>query len=193
MAFWNTGAEPKRSNRWFVSIANRPQLQYALKKIDKPSFKVNEITHKYLNHEFYYPGRVEWNPISMTIASVTNVGILAKDFDAFKEDATFAIHSVFVKAGYIFPKGADATTAAQKTTLSKEKMNKEIGELSIKQINSDGKVIESWLLYYPQFTTITYGSLNYENDEIVDITVGIEYDWAELNPDGSVGRDIRIA
>lgn len=178
MSFWNVGSEPKRSNRWYLQMSSNSALQYALKKVDKPSFKVNEITHKYLNHEFYYPGRVEWNPINMTIASVTRP---LQNFDPqkAKEDTTYAIHSIFVNSGYIFPKGV--TTPAQKTTLSKLRMDGNIGTFKIVQINSLGDPIEEWQLYFPQFTSVTFGSLNYENDEIVDVTVGIEYDWAEVS------------
>lgn len=180
MAFWNTGAEPKRSNRWYLQIANMSEMQYALKKVDKPSFKVNEITHKYLNHEFYYPGRVEWNSINMTIASVAVPSLNTVDAQRLKEDTTYAIHSIFVNSGYIFPTAAGASPE-NKTTLSKTKMRDNIGKFEIKQINSEGFAIERWVLYFPQFTTVTYGSLNYENDEIVDVTVGVEYDWAEVN------------
>ena len=41
---------------------------YLLKKVSKPSFTISETPHKYLNHTFYYPGRVEWNTVSMTLA-----------------------------------------------------------------------------------------------------------------------------
>ena len=49
MSFWSvTGPEPKRNHRWYVTFSgvNLPQLQYALKKVDKPKAKVGEITHK---------------------------------------------------------------------------------------------------------------------------------------------------
>ena len=70
MAFWEGQVEPLRKNRWKMNIPNfkdetksggtGDQYTYALKKVDKPKAKIGEITHKYMNHFFYYPGRLEW-------------------------------------------------------------------------------------------------------------------------------------
>ena len=84
MAFWNSAGEPLRQFRWYmvfggegtnvgpIDSATLDGVRYALKKVDKPKAKVNEITHKYLNHFYYYPGRLEWESINMTIAAALN-------------------------------------------------------------------------------------------------------------------------
>jgi hypothetical protein len=171
MTFWNTGLEPRRQNRWFINFGgDLADLRYAVKKTDKPSAKVNEVTHKYLNHTFYYPGRVEWNPITITLASVTGVA------------ASKLVHFVTVKSGYIFPTGINQ---AGLTTISKAKFgtNLGVGQFYIAQINSEGAVIEAWKLNNPFFTEVKMGDLDYSNDEIVEMSMTIQYDWADLNPD----------
>ena len=71
--FWaNSTMEPKRQFRFKVEITGinadtgGPLVWYA-KAVNKPSFEVSTGEHVYLNHKFYYPGGVTWNPVSLTL------------------------------------------------------------------------------------------------------------------------------
>lgn len=180
MAFWDAALEPKRSHRWYIQFtSDLINVQFTLKKTDKPSMKVNEVKHQYLNHSFYYPGRVEWNPITVTMANIHEGSV----------DNTQILHNIVVQAGYQFPQAAakDSTGNTNNlTTISKKALNSGIGKLQIVQINSVGDAIEVWELKNPLFTDIKFSSgLSYESDEIVECSMGIEYDWATLNdPNG---------
>ena len=72
MAFWTTTPErdPKRNFRFQVLMTGiqgtEPAVWWA-KKVAKPNFTVAESKHVYLGHTFYYPGKVEWQTISMTL------------------------------------------------------------------------------------------------------------------------------
>lgn len=186
MAFWSTAdSEPKRKFRWQVVFAGNTggitSLTYALKKVDKPKGKVNSTTHKYLNHNFNYPGRWEWEDINMTIASVT------------RDDATYLINQVLINAGYGVPVDTGTTGRNQLSTIGKLKFNGALGSfLNIQQLNPDGAIIEDWRVVNPFFTTVNYGDLDYSSEDIVDITVGVKYDYAKLltgidagGPDGT--------
>jgi hypothetical protein len=169
MSFWNTGLEPRRQNRWYMTFGSGlKDIQYAIKKTDKPSVKVNEVMHKYLNHIFYYPGRVEWNPINVTLASVAGT-----------ENVEQLIHNVTLKSGYTFPSGI---ATEQMKTISKSSFGANLSTILIVQINSLGQPIEVWKLNNPFFTEVKIGDLDYSNDEIVEMSFSISYDWAELNP-----------
>jgi hypothetical protein len=176
MAFWSTETtEPRRKYRWQVIFSppgangQLSGLIFALKKTDKPKGKVNSTTHKYLNHNFNYPGRWEWEDINMTIASVT------------KPDATRLINEVLINSGYGVP--FDASSGAQISTLGKRKFNGALGAFfEIRQLNPDGAVIENWKVVNPFFTSVNYGDLDYSSEDIVDITVGVKYDYAQLLP-----------
>lgn len=180
--FWQSGLEPKRSHRWFLQFgANAAgglnEISFACKKVDKPSFKINEVVHQYLNHKFYYPGRLEWNPITVTLANINDGNI----------DASRIVHLITADAGYIFPLKpayqATGTNDFSSSTLSKAKFKELIGQVSIAQINSEGTVIERWELNNPIFTDIKFSSgLNYEQEDIVEMSFGIDYDWAEFTP-----------
>lgn len=188
MAFWSEAGEPLRQYRWYMvfggAASNAGLVQsssgnkldahrYALKKVDKPKAKVEEITHKYLNHFYYYPGRLSWEPVNMTIAAVTNPSV----------DDT--LYKILLSAGYQYP-----TIYSQDTTISKKKFMNEIGDsISIIQINSNGTPIEEWKLKNPFFTSVQFGSLDYGSEEIVEIQCTIRYDSAEFNNVNGVSDD----
>ena len=87
MAFWSDAREgvrdPKRQFRWVLRNNHIPV--FTLKKVSKPSFTVQESTHKYINHTYYYPGRVEWNTISMTLADAVDPDGAATMVDIIKQ------------------------------------------------------------------------------------------------------------
>ena len=41
-------------------------------------------------------------------------------------------------------------------------------------------VIETWKLINPFIKSVKYGDLDYSNDELIEIELGLRYDWAEL-------------
>ena len=136
MAFWiNPNPEPKRAHRWYIEFggltpnANLKKLVYALKKTDKPVATISSVEHKYLNHSFYYPGRLTWTEISITFASVTD------------PDAARILYGILQDSGYGPP--ANALTQTERSTISKGKANAAIGQsIDIIQIDSSGTPIE---------------------------------------------------
>jgi hypothetical protein len=175
MAFWSTQtSEPLRQYRWVVNFGaseltagTLDDLVYALKKVDKPKAKVGEITHKYLNHFFYYPGRLEWETINMTFAAMT------------QPSATELVNNVLIGAGYGVPTGPIGT--ANLASIGKRKFSNMIGgKVDISQINPDGDIVETWRINNPFFTSVQFGSLDYGSEEIVEITCTVRYDWAQL-------------
>jgi hypothetical protein len=183
MAFWDPNfVEPNRQYRWYMLFGggsgsrgtDLSTIGYALKKVDKPKAKVNEITHKYLNHFFYYPGRLEWEPVNVTMASVR------KDF----ENATQILYNILQRAGYAFP-GSNILETIDKTSFTAA-----LGDIEIHQIDENGTTIERFTLMNPFFTSVQFGSLDYGSEEIVDITLTIRYDYAKLNNVIPAGRQL---
>jgi hypothetical protein len=88
--FWsNPTSEPKRKYRFTFDIAGLPV--WTITKVKRPSFKINETTHVFYNHEFYYPGRVTWDPISFTTV------------DPIHPDAAGILMKILYSCGYEFP------------------------------------------------------------------------------------------
>jgi len=172
MAFWSQERlEPKRQHRWIVRFGSGvlDGLRYAIKKVDKPKAEISSIEHKWLNHTFNYPGRLTWKEINMTFASVA------------EPDATNLLDVLLERSGYRRPQGVDVDSVDALTTIGKAKMNAAIGSMDIIQLNPDGVEIEAWTLYKPLFTNVEFGALEYANEEIVEISCTVKYDWAQLN------------
>jgi len=171
--FWNDGTvkDPKRAYRWVLLNGTIPM--YTLKKVAKPSFTVTETPHKYLNHTFYYPGRVEWATITMTLA------------DPVAPDASALITNMIKQSGY-----SPATKETDTQTMSKMKAAAALGSLKIQQIDGDGKPVETWTLINPWIKDVKFGELDYESDDLTNVELEIRYDYASLETgDGTFWAD----
>jgi hypothetical protein len=184
MAFWNTAPEVNRQYRWYMVFGSDVnKFTFALKKAAKPTMKISEVQHKYLNHFFYYPGRVEWEPISVTFASV-------KTLDS-ADTADSLLIKALVSSGYQLP-AADAPgnyKTISKTNAIAQLTGESKGGTSVRlsQIDADGNIVENWRLFNPFFTEVKYDSLDYSSEEILNIDVTIKYDYATLdNEEGNL-------
>jgi len=169
MAFWSdaTGFEPKRAYRWVLYINDIKT--YTIKKVSKPSFTVTESTHQFLNHTFYYPGRVEWNTISFTLV------------DPIDPDASQLLIEKLKNSGYERP-----SSEQDLGTVSKAKSIDALGTPKIQQLDANGKVVETWTLENAWVKDVKFGELDYSGDDMVEIEVELRYDYA--NYDGTDGR-----
>jgi len=165
--FWKSAKqEPKRAYRWYISFTagTFPDLMYAAKRVDKPSISVSEAEHTYLNHKYYYPGRVDWSEVSVSFVDVVG-----------GDGAADAFLNALNSAGYVIP---SAASADQLVTLGKSSMHDQIGDVVIRQVNANGDEIEAWTLKNAWFKTIKVGSLDYGSEELLSCDVSIRYDYA---------------
>ena len=184
MAFWSEVGvtEPKRKYRWLAYIGGMDP--WLCKKVTKPEFEVTETPHQYLNHEFYYPGRVKWSTVTVTLV------------DPQEPDMAQTFWNALIGSGY-HPPGDPGDT----TTISKHGAVSAIGsQVKIVMLgHSDtdtgaggglaqgagaDKVIEEWQLYNPWIRKVTFGELDYSSDDMIEVTVEIRYDFAKLNRAG---------
>jgi hypothetical protein len=159
--------EPKRAYRWILYLGGIPS--WICKKVSKPSFAVSETEHTFLNHKFYYPGRVEWNTVTVTLA------------DPVEPDAAKTMLNIIQGSGYQLPVDAQK---AQASTISKAKAVEALGTVRIQQLGADGKEIEEWELVNAWIKDVKLGELDYESDDMVDVEIEIRYDYAVLNTSG---------
>jgi hypothetical protein len=180
MGFWNTaGKDPKRNFRFKVmigGIADQTGTIWWAKKATKPNFTVAESKHAYLNHTYYWPGRVEWQTITITF--VDPVGI-----EANSDDGTVQrLNEIFQASGYRPP-----SLATDLITQSKSKAAGSLGNVNIVQLDAEGQPVEYWTLHNPFIKKISYGELDFENDELTQIEVEFRYDWAVCGASDSAG------
>jgi hypothetical protein len=176
MPFWSTNfgqdrnlRDPKRNHRFIIEFSGinavpGGAVAWYAKTAAKPSFTIAETEHKYLNHTFYYPGGVTWNPITITMV------------DPVEPDLAATFSDIIVQGGYSPP--TDTTTLG---TISKAKAASALGAVTVTQIDSEGRPLETWTLWNPFIQDIKYGdSLDYSSAELTEVSVTLRYDWARI-------------
>jgi len=166
--FWSMKKiEPKRQFKWLLTFGDMPQ--FIAKSVTKPAVQINPTTHNFLQHQFNFPGRVIWQPITMTLV------------DPVQPDSAQSLYNIIANSGYVVPN--DVPT--NKKTIFKEKMVETLGDrITIDQIGPGGAsdIIEQWIINNPIITSVNWGGeLSYDNEGILNLTLGISYDWATLN------------
>ena len=189
MTFWSTdlqtgeGKDPKRKFRFTVEfpglLGTTDAVQnlegattlpdgivWYAKSVTKPAMTVSETDHTFLDKKFYFPGRVEWSPVTLTLVDPA---------DPDKgQDAVRQMNQLIQAAGYkMFNNSNDLAT------MSKSKAVSALGSVVINQLNGDGVVIESWSLKNPFIKDMKFGDLDYTGDELVELSLELRYDWAE--------------
>ena len=166
----NLSTDPKRSFRFLFFIggtAGGNTLQpYTVKQVKKPTFQLEGGPQiKFIQHAFKYPGRVIWQDVTLTVVDPGG-----------SEDAGAALMNALATSGYAYPRTANDNFTKQ--SISKFKANKGIGKPRIQQIDDDGYKIDEWTLNNAFISQVDFGEVNYESDDIVNISLTIMYDWA---------------
>jgi len=195
MAFWSDTSievpEPKRNYRWLCYLGNIAE-PWICKSVTKPSYSISEAEHSYINHKFYYPGRIEWNTAEVTLV------------DPSTPDVVQSVYNALGEAGYVPP-----LSSVDTLTLSKAAGVAALGQVRIQQIGdrlgetfgggfrandttgapilSQPEVLEEWILYNAWIKEAKFGDLDYTNDDLTEISLTFRYDFARLNGDNPTG------
>ena len=172
--FWTSpNRDPKRAFRFTVSISSfEGGASWYAKSATKPKFTVTSTEHKYINHTFHYPGRVEWENVTITIV------------DPVDPNAASSAAQLLQESGYYIPGNENSAT----TTVNKKAAVGALGKVTIRQIgeNSDD-VLETWVLNNAWIEGVNFSDLSYDDEELSTIELTIRYDWASLSTKESDG------
>lgn len=182
MAFWTNiaagDADAKRNFQFRMIIdAFEDSAAWYVKKVTKPTFAVTEATHKFLGQTYYFPGRVEWNTISVTLV------------DPINPDAVSQMAAMLEAAGYKVPfrdanLNADGNVSTW-STLGKARMTESIGSMLLEQLDSSGEVTEQWTINQAFIKDVKFSELSYESDDLSEIMIEFKYDWAQMSHQGN--------
>jgi len=185
MPFWSEiSIEPKRKFRWLLYFSGLPQ--FVVKSVSKPKFNIGSQTHDFLNYKFNYPGKVEWQSLSMTLV------------DPVQPDAVKSFMQILENSGYQMPDDFVTAATGQSAlggikSITKQSMVTSLGgEIQIVQLASrarpetDGpagimRPVEKWTVHNPIITSVDFDDLDYGNEEIMNIKIEMKYDWANLD------------
>mgnify|MGYP003116467586 FL=1 len=173
--------DPKRSFRWLISFGNNVQQQngqnvvglqeWYAKSANKPSFEITETPHNFINHTFYYPGRVQWQTIDITLVD-----------PSYPNDASQALVKALQNSGYYLP--TDVRSASN-TIMKSSAVSALGGQVKLKQLGQDNSdILETWTLINPWIKNVTFGDLAYDTEDMVEITLTVRYDYATIDVKG---------
>jgi hypothetical protein len=166
MAFWTdiSLVTPLRQYTWYIDFSEElSDFKFALKECKKPEFEIGVTEHRLLTHTFRYPGLLKWKPVTIKFASVFSQG----------KNLTDAINLINKNSGYNTP-------ISGHQQINKSSMILDQSFITITQVEEEGADIEKWRLYNPFISNADFGSLSYSSEEIVDVTLTIQYDHATL-------------
>ena len=176
--FWSKAElEPKRQFKFLFIIPGIDESgtveTYLVKSLNKPAVQIGtQTTINYIQHTFKYPGRLTWTDISVTLLDTIRV-----------DDTTSRLSNIIRQSGYVIP---DSDRNAR-FSFTKQGATNALNQPKIQQIDAGDpinniapKVVEEWTLWNAWVKDVNFGqTLDYSQDAIVNVTLGITYDWAE--------------
>lgn len=196
MSWWAShNIDVKQKNRFIVEMGTGGNL-FAVRSISKPTVSIPAKQYKMINQFYNYPGVPTWEPITIKFvdARIWGSGKIRPGrgaLDASSFNTSTILWEMLLASGYVTPNdtasewGTAAVVSPEKAAMidmSFGSSNKKTdGSLfKIHQLHSDGtKSTETWTLYNPIITKISWGDLDYGDDGLVEYTLDVTYDWAE--------------
>ena len=179
MSFWSDfsisggkGFEPKRKFTFLLSIIGKDKSieNYLIKKVTKPGYETSESEHKFLNHTFYYPGKMKWNEVKFTVVDVINPNTSQVFLEMLNE------------TGYRLPEiNGTGGNPFSSQTVSKIRSVEALGIPRIRQIDHDGEIVDEIELYGAWIKSCEFGELSYDDEELMNIECTIRYDYCKFN------------
>lgn len=197
MAWWGNSLSdgdfsPKQKNKFVVRIGN-DDILLSLKSCGKPSVTIEKKEFRMINQYYSYPGIPKWEPITLTFVDGQ---IWSTNQSKGKTTTASRLWEMLLASGYSTPNGTvSPLTEAQGVyrlakVVSPEKaamLANSFGmggtsksSFQIDQLDPKGQVVESWRLYNPIITKLSWGDLDYGDDSLVEYQMEVSYDWADL-------------
>jgi len=170
--FWGSkNSQPKRQHRFIFSFGKKgtqDQLpSWVVSVAKRPALEVSTTEHQYLNHTFKFPGRAKWQDVNVTLK------------DPLTPDASKQLYAILAEAGYNPPRKGPEDRSLR-TSFTKKSFADTLGDIKIQALNAAGDVVETWTLNNPIITNVDWGNFDYSSEELVELTMNIAYDWAEI-------------
>jgi len=166
MTYWSSpNAEPKRDFRWVLGFGDGLTRidAYMCKNAERPTFSQEEAEVAFLNHTFYYPGRLKWKELALTL------------YDKIDPNGANRVYQMIRNAGYHLPENPD-----DYATVSKSAAVASLGALVLTQINAAGHPIEIWTLKNAWIKDFTPSKWDYTSNEVATLDITIRFDFAKL-------------
>tara|TARA_B100000287_G_scaffold419347_1_gene457436 strand:- start:1684 stop:2283 length:600 start_codon:yes stop_codon:yes gene_type:complete len=175
------GFQPKRKFRFTLHLKLLGE-EYTLMatKVKKPSYDLGDKTHRFLNHEYKYPGIIKWQDVE------------ASFIDAKDPNVGSGFYNLLINSGYSQP---DTLGDALKG-VTKVSSVQALGDVVIRQLDGgdvnfagiepdepggvkiDPTILDQWTLKNAFISKLAFGDLDYASDDLVEIACTFKYDYA---------------
>lgn len=146
--------EPKRQHQFIMEVNGIPS--YLIKTSAKPTIANGEVALDHINIKRYVKGKSEWNSIEVTL------------YDAIVPSGAQAVME-WVRLHHESATGRDGYSSFYKK------------EIRLHQLSPLGEVIEEWILKGAFITDASFGTFDWGQDGVQEISMTLRYDWAFLN------------
>jgi hypothetical protein len=146
--------EPKRQHQFILSVPDIPA--YLVKTSDKPKIANGEVALDMINIKRYVKGKSEWNNITMTL------------YDAIVPSGAQAVME-WIRLHHESSTGRDGYSSFYKK------------QLKLSQLSPLGETVEEWILNGAFITDASFGTYDWGNDGVQEISLTVRYDWAFLS------------
>ncbi len=174
------------------------------------------------SHVINFPKRVVWKPIKIEFVDVVLNDATLDIIKEFRNGSPVRadywstqlfFHNFLRNSGYRpnnITQGIDSVDSTRKynfkdnmvkslfgvtvdgTTTNASSSEENLRTLNISELDSNGERIETWELYKPLITAVSPSKLDYSQDGVLNITIDVSYDWAELVPNKiKVGQTVK--
>ena len=150
--------QPKVSNRFVMTVAGVPA--FLIKKVTRPSVTFGEIVLDHVNTKRKLQGKMDWNDISMTL------------YDPITPSGAEAVME-WVRLGYQSATGFAGYAVNYKKNVV------------IDGLDPAGNICEKWEIHGAFPLSTEMGEYDWANDQPLEITLTLKYDWALLESFGA--------
>ena len=167
MTWWtDSSIDPVRKYRFRVRTLapTGEEFYWYATTVERPSLDINVSEYQITNHKFKFPGIATWNDITLT------------HVDPGKK-AMNTLKTMLVSHGWNFP----ATPFSNGDGFRKDPSDIGPRSFIIEMFDGKGNKIEEWKLHSAFIKSVNFGSLSYSEDDLVEISMVIAYDFASLD------------
>ena len=145
--------QPKVANRFVLTVNDIPS--FLVKKVTRPGVTFGDIKLDHVNTYRKLQGKAEWNDVTMTL------------YDPIVPSGAQYVMD-WVRLGYQSATGQAGYASEYKK------------EVTIEGLDPQGSICERFVLKGAFIGNAEFGEYDWSNDQPLEITVTLKYDWALL-------------
>lgn len=148
-----TPFEPKMKNRFIMEIDGIPA--YLIKTAERPQVQFDTVTLDHINTKRYIKGKASWQTLNISL------------YDPIVPSGAQAVNE-WIRQHHEAATGVDGYASEYKK------------DITFNILSPNGERVEQWVLKGAFIQNANFNTLDFASNEVVDIALTIQYDYAIL-------------